>query len=209
MWEDNGHLQPLLQPNWLDCNHLYVFGKSLHQQEYKVSRKGFEAGLGEQGEDPHIPTGCYELKAINAEIIRVRGKNSDVTIFPNVNTLQYILNVVGAKLKVSFDVPNSLASVFGFNRSIYRVGRQAIEQLVNIMSVNSILVHCNIIQYSYMRGVQAPVVYNFFPNVVPGQMLLEASSNSIYFPVTVDVISNPLVWLTDQHGSRWIYVERN
>ena len=38
----------LLQPNWLDCNPLYVFGKSLHQQEYRVLRKGFEAGLSKQ-----------------------------------------------------------------------------------------------------------------------------------------------------------------
>ena len=35
----------LLQPGWLDYNHLYVFGKSLHQPEYKVLRKGFEVGL--------------------------------------------------------------------------------------------------------------------------------------------------------------------
>ena len=38
----------LLKPNWLDYNHLYVFGKSLHQQEYKVLRKRFEAGLSKQ-----------------------------------------------------------------------------------------------------------------------------------------------------------------
>ena len=57
----------------------------------------------------HIPTGCYELKAINAEITRTRGGNSDITILPNVNTLQCILNVVGTKAKVSFDVPNPLA----------------------------------------------------------------------------------------------------
>ena len=50
----------------------------------------------------HIPTGCYELKAINAEITRIRG-NSDITILPNVNTLQCILTVVGAKCKVSCD----------------------------------------------------------------------------------------------------------
>ena len=80
-------------------------------------------------------------------------------------------------MKVSFDVPNSLASVLGFNRSIYCVGRHASGQLVNIMSVNSILVHCNIIHSSYMRGVQAPVVYNFFPNAAPGQKILEAPSN--------------------------------
>ena len=37
-----------LQPGWLDYNHLYVFGKSLYQQEYKVLRKGFEGGLSKQ-----------------------------------------------------------------------------------------------------------------------------------------------------------------
>ena len=41
----------------------------------------------------HGPTGCYELKAINAEIIRTHGK-SDITMLPNVNTLQCILTVV-------------------------------------------------------------------------------------------------------------------
>ena len=106
----------------------------------------------------HIPTGCYELKAINAEITRILG-NSDITILSNVNTSQCILTVVGAKCKVSFDVPNSLASVFGFKLDIvYGVGRHASGRLVNIMNVNSILVHCNIIHSSYMHGQQAPVL---------------------------------------------------
>ena len=38
----------LLQPGWLDYNHLYIFGKSLHQQEYKILRKGFEGGFSKQ-----------------------------------------------------------------------------------------------------------------------------------------------------------------
>ena len=33
-------LNLLLQPNWLDFNHLYVFGKTLHQQEYQILKKG-------------------------------------------------------------------------------------------------------------------------------------------------------------------------
>ena len=111
------------------------------------------------------------------------------------------MNDAGAKLKVSFDVPNSLASVLGFNRSTYGVGRHASEQLVNIMSVNSTLVHCNIIHYSYMRDVQAPVVYNLFPNAAPGQKILEAPGNLIYIPVTVDGILTLSMWLTDQHGN--------
>ena len=77
----------------------------------------------------HIPTGCYELKAVNAGIIRIRG-NSHITILPNVNTLQCILTVVGAKCKVSFVLPNSLASVFGFERIIYSVGRPRVKILL-------------------------------------------------------------------------------
>ena len=38
----------LLQHGWLDYNYLYIFGKSLHQQEYKIPRKGFEGGLSKQ-----------------------------------------------------------------------------------------------------------------------------------------------------------------
>ena len=38
----------LLLPGWLDYNHLYIFGKSLHQQEYKIPRKGFEGGLSKR-----------------------------------------------------------------------------------------------------------------------------------------------------------------
>ena len=142
-------------------------------------------------------TYLLDVMDINAEIIC---GNSDITILPNVNTLQCILTVVVAKCKVSFDVPNSLASVLGFKRSIYGVGRHASETLVNIMSANSILVHCNIIHSSYMRGTQAPLAYNFFPNAAPGQNILEAPHNSIYFSVTVDVILTLSVWLTDQHG---------
>ena len=66
----------------------------------------------------HVPRGCYELKAINAEIIRIRG-NSDITILLNVNTLQCILTVVGAKCKVSFDVPNCLATRFQAEHSLW------------------------------------------------------------------------------------------
>ena len=41
-------LNLLLNPDWLDYDHLYVFGKSLHQKEYQVLRKGLEAGLSKE-----------------------------------------------------------------------------------------------------------------------------------------------------------------
>ena len=41
-------LNMLLRSDWLDYNHLYVFGNSLHQQEYKILRKGLECGLSKK-----------------------------------------------------------------------------------------------------------------------------------------------------------------
>ena len=41
-------LNLLLQPEWLDYNHLYVFGHSLHQKEYQIMRKGYEEGLSKK-----------------------------------------------------------------------------------------------------------------------------------------------------------------
>ena len=38
----------LLQPGWLDYNHLHIFGKSLRQQEYNILRKVFEGGLSKR-----------------------------------------------------------------------------------------------------------------------------------------------------------------
>ena len=38
----------LLRHEWLDYNHLYVFGKSLHQPEYKILKYGFEKGLSKE-----------------------------------------------------------------------------------------------------------------------------------------------------------------
>ena len=41
-------LNLLLQPDWLDYNHLYVFGRSLHQMEYRILRKSFELKLSKE-----------------------------------------------------------------------------------------------------------------------------------------------------------------
>ena len=38
----------LLRPGWLDYDHLYIFGKSLHQPQYQILKRGFEAGLSKR-----------------------------------------------------------------------------------------------------------------------------------------------------------------
>ena len=58
----------LLQPGWLDYNHLYIFGKSLHQQEYKILRKGFEGGLSK----PHISNVFNSQEMLQSPLIPLK-----------------------------------------------------------------------------------------------------------------------------------------
>ena len=159
-------------PLYLQANRNWqwrIWKRTIHSQIFEVITISSNGVLMVARLGQFSTTGCYELKAMNAEIIRIRG-NIDITIFPNVNTLLQPQSIYIAKCKVGFDVPNSLASVLGFKQStVYGVGRHASENLVNIMSVNLILVHRNIIHSSYMRGTQAPVAYNFFPSAAPRQ----------------------------------------
>ena len=41
-------LNLLLRDGWLDYNNLLVFGNSLHQEEYQIIKRGFEAELGKE-----------------------------------------------------------------------------------------------------------------------------------------------------------------
>ena len=115
-----------------------------------------------------IPTGCYEISAINIEVtrqvIKAGGKNGDVLITPNLNTLQCILVLKNGNIIIDFDVVNSLRSVLDFSARKYTgPGRFESENVVNIMNVNSIMVHCDIIGGSRLNGEERPIIYSFSP----------------------------------------------
>ena len=152
-----------------------------------------------------IPIGCYEIEAINKEvkrlIVKVGGKKDDVTIAPNVNTLQCLV-ILKDKIVIDFNVDNSLRSVLGFNAQQLRgAGRFESENVVNIMKVNSIMVHCDIIGASRLNGEERPIIYSFFPNVGPGEKIITRPKNLIYLPITLGIISHMTCWLTDQDGN--------
>ena len=85
---------------------------------------------------------------------------------------------------VSFDHPNSIGSLFGFTKKIYKEGTYISENIINILSVNAILVHLNIIAGSYVNGQREPVIYSFFPKVSPGYKIVETPNFPIYLPVS-------------------------
>ena len=73
--------------------------------------------------------------------------------------------------------------------------------MVNILTINSILVNIDIISGSYSNGSTQPTIYSFFPDVSPGYKIIENPHNLLYLPISSDTIHSITIWLSDQNGN--------
>ncbi len=163
---------------------------------------------GDDWYDINIPEGSYELEDINEYIQRIMRDNGHynskfdkygITLEPNNSTLRSVLEIK-AKYQIDFTTPNSVRTVLGFNAKVYSSGYNESENIVNIISVNSLKVTSDIIGSSYSNGVTENIIYSFFPSVGPGYKIIEVPVNLIYLPITISTISSMETKLTDQTG---------
>ena len=143
-----------------------------------------------------IPEGTYEIDDINNTIhheMENRGQHDPINegyyinISANSNTLKSVL-ILDEDYQVDFNHQNSLAKVLGFTGAKYTGGFHESENLVNILSINSILVNIDIISGSYVNGTK----------VSPGYKIIESPVNLVYLPITLDIIDSLEVSITDQ-----------
>ena len=97
-----------------------------------------------------IPEGSYEIDDINNTIqhkMEIRGHHDEdyyINISANSNTLKSVL-ILEKDYQVDFNHQNSIAKVLGFTGAKYTEGFHQSENVVNILSINSILVNIDII----------------------------------------------------------------
>ena len=150
-----------------------------------------------------LDTGCYGLMDLNAEIgrlLEVEGMRKAVEFKPNYNTFKCVMTI-RAGYAVNFTVRGSLRTVLGFEAKSYKsemTKRFESEHTVQILTVNSILIHCYLVGASYLNGRRVPVIHSFFPLADPGDKIVERPVQYIYLPIASDVIRHMTVWLTDQ-----------
>ena len=116
-----------------------------------------------------IPEGSYEIHDINNTIQHEMEKkghhdtiNEDyyINISANSNTLKSVLIL-------EKDYQNSLAKVLGFTGAKYTEKFHESENVVNIPSINSILVNIDVISGSYINGTTKNTIYSFFSESQP------------------------------------------
>lgn len=163
----------------------------------QVSWQGFKL-------DVVIEVGCYGLMQLNDEIQRLlKGAQMTeaVSFEANYSTFKCIMSLQPG-CKVTFG-ESSLGSILGFDPGEYSTKRKRTRiesnHKVQILAMNSILVHCNLVGGSYLNGKTARIVHSFFPkDSEPGDKIVERPVEYIYLPIASDVIHHMSVWLTDQ-----------
>ena len=147
-----------------------------------------------------IPEGAYELEMIEAEIHRQlpEGSKDHITITPNLATLKAVIDITSKDFVVSME-HSTLRSVLGWLESgNLTMGRHEAPNIVNITHVNEVLIHCNIVDGSYIDGKKGYVLNSFYPDVEPGYKIDYTPRHLVYLPVVSNPIQNIRCWLTDQ-----------
>ena len=159
-----------------------------------------------------LPKGCYELTEINDRITTLmsweKGK-ARVEVKQDPVTLRSLLYIKEKRWEVKFTGKDNLGKVLGFTKELYQYQMdekgQAVphtsENIVNILSVNSMLIHCDVITGSMVDGMMQPVIFHCSPNVAPGNKIVSDPVNPIYLPVSKDIIHELNIWVTDQDNN--------
>ena len=155
-----------------------------------------------------IPEGSYHVEDIHEFIHRQMRKNghydkandkNNIELSANTNTLKSEM-IINNNCQVDFIRYNSINSLLEFDRKLYTSGDNESENMVNILTINSILVNIDIISCSYVSGSTQPTIYSFFPDVSPGYTIfIENPHNLLCLKITADTILSITIWLTDQN----------
>ena len=118
----------------------------------------------------------------------------NIEISANTNTLKSEM-ILKNNYEVDIRQNRSVNSLLEFHSKLYTSGFNESENMVNITTINNILVNIDIISGSYVNGSTQPTIYSFVPNVSPGYTIF------VYLSITADTIHSITIWLTDQSGT--------
>ena len=143
-----------------------------------------------------ITPGAYELTDI-AELIKEE-TDGNVIIEPDKNTMNCLMEIKEGAL--SFHIENSLASLLGFRKIIYKKGKYKSQKIIDIMGFSNINIHCNVISGVKDNGKDTDILYTFNLTEPPGYLINIIPTNILYQNVTKDRIEYKEFHIKDEHG---------
>lgn len=122
-----------------------------------------------------------------------------VYIATNKNTLKCEIE---SNLHIFFNKGKTFRDMLGFksNRSLAPGSSHESDLVVNVSSLNTIKIDCNITSGAYSNDKLGHTIHEFYPSVDIGYKIVEVPQNVIYLPVTVNTINNLTIRCVDQNN---------
>jgi len=155
-----------------------------------------------------LEEGCYEIKDIKHHVkeqINIYNEKfktqltCDISVDPNDFRSNIKCNGI-----LHFEIAHSMAPVLGFEKREYKPDYERLlsthrsEKPMNLNTINSIKVMCNIAQGSFNNHLQSHSIYEFFPSETLGSKVVQSPSNLIYYKLNKTNIDTITVQLVDQ-----------
>ena len=102
-----------------------------------------------------------------------------IEIYANTNTLKFEM-ILKNNYEFNFRKDKSINSLLAFDSKLYTSGFNESENMVNILTIKSILVNIDIISGSYVNDFTQPTIYLFFPDVFHGYKIIENHHDLLY-----------------------------
>lgn len=147
-----------------------------------------------------LPTGAYEIDDI-CKLIQDQMGKENITIEGNNNTLK---TEITSKYYIDFTQNHSVGGILGFpvTTPVLEANKKyTSNNTVNIFTLNTINITCNIIQGSYRDGANEHILHTFYPTVPPGFKIIERPQNLVYLPLNTSYISDVIVNVLDQDSN--------
>ena len=150
--------------------------------------------------------GYYDIQDINNKIAK------ELLTFNKLNGTYLSFNIIMDQIDfrsyikcdgiLHFDISNSICSVLGFEKKQYfsRNDIHRSEKAVNLNTINSIKVMCNIAQGSFNNHLQSHSIYEFFPTGKTGTKVTQLPLNLIYYKLNKINIDSITIQLVDQNN---------
>lgn len=146
-----------------------------------------------------IPTGCYEVIALEAKIQELL--ESHVQFFSLISDNSTLKSVLYCSNDINLNVENSIAPLLGFSKRVLKgYSKHESDNVVKIMNINSIKIECNLALGSFENGVQSHAIHEFYPSVPAGYKIIEIPKYCILYKLKTNTIDYVRVSLKDQNN---------
>ncbi len=154
-----------------------------------------------------LEEGCYDIEDINNKIAKELSQvnnnyGTQLTFSVRIDPVDF-RTYIKCNGILQFNTPYSIAPVFGFKKircGPFHEARRS-DKAVNLNTINSIKVLCNIAHGSFNNQLQSHSIYEFFPSGRTGTKVVQSPSNLIYYRLNKTDINLITVQLVDQNNN--------